>query len=243
VAVSIASDNADRFRRRLRETGLYVDLSDAFLAQTISPYPPEGRRMTPDEAAIEEIARRVVELLDDRTAGHCVRVSDLPLGLADGACARASRMVQSPDVVCLVTPTPTEPWHAEPTKVVEFRNAFERGESTGRLVIFIPAGQRVAAEDSFGRTTFEVVSFTDVFRSVVDRLLDEVERKDPDVAELASEVMEAVKSGRHRARMTVSRGVSCLTRGHTDKREPRRIAPVARSHSRRRACRPERDGA
>jgi hypothetical protein len=37
VAVSIASDNADRFRRRLRETGLYVDLSDAFLAQTIRP--------------------------------------------------------------------------------------------------------------------------------------------------------------------------------------------------------------
>lgn len=150
--------------------------------------------MTPDEAAIEEIARLVVELLDDRTAGHCVRVSDLPFRLADGACARASRMVQSPDVVCLVTPTPTHPWHAEPTKVVEFRNAFERGESTGRLVIFIPAGQRVAAEDSFGRTTFEVVSFTDVFRSVVDRLLDEVERKDPDIAALASEVIEAVKS-------------------------------------------------
>jgi hypothetical protein len=36
-AVAIASDNADRFRRRLRETGLYVDLSDAFLAQTIRP--------------------------------------------------------------------------------------------------------------------------------------------------------------------------------------------------------------
>ena len=70
------------------ETGLYVDLSDAFLAQTIRPrIPPEGRRVTPDEAAIEEIARRVVELLDDRTAGHCVRVSDLPLRLADGACA------------------------------------------------------------------------------------------------------------------------------------------------------------
>lgn len=37
AAVSVAADNADRFRRRLRETGLFVDLSDAFLAQTIRP--------------------------------------------------------------------------------------------------------------------------------------------------------------------------------------------------------------
>ena len=37
VDVSIAADNANRFRRRLRETGLFVDLSDAFLAQTIRP--------------------------------------------------------------------------------------------------------------------------------------------------------------------------------------------------------------
>jgi hypothetical protein len=37
AAVAVASDNADRFRRRLRETGLFVDLSDAFLAQTIRP--------------------------------------------------------------------------------------------------------------------------------------------------------------------------------------------------------------
>ncbi len=37
AAVGVAADNADRFRRRLRETGLFVDLSDAFLAQTIRP--------------------------------------------------------------------------------------------------------------------------------------------------------------------------------------------------------------
>jgi hypothetical protein len=37
AAVAVAADNADRFRRRLRETGLFVDLSDAFLAQTIRP--------------------------------------------------------------------------------------------------------------------------------------------------------------------------------------------------------------
>jgi hypothetical protein len=37
AAVAVATDNATRFRRRLRETGLFVDLSDAFLAQTIRP--------------------------------------------------------------------------------------------------------------------------------------------------------------------------------------------------------------
>lgn len=37
AAVAVGTDNASRFRRRLRETGLFVDLSDAFLAQTIRP--------------------------------------------------------------------------------------------------------------------------------------------------------------------------------------------------------------
>jgi hypothetical protein len=34
---SLLADNTIRFRRRLRETGLFVDLSDAFLAQTVRP--------------------------------------------------------------------------------------------------------------------------------------------------------------------------------------------------------------
>jgi hypothetical protein len=50
----------------------------------------------------------------------------------------------------------------------------------------------MAAEDSFGRTTFEVASFTHIYTSVVDRLRRELERKDPDVARLAEEVAEAV---------------------------------------------------
>ncbi len=37
AAFAVAADNSARFRRRLRETGLFVDLSDAFLAQTIRP--------------------------------------------------------------------------------------------------------------------------------------------------------------------------------------------------------------
>lgn len=37
AAVTVATNNSGLFRRRLRETGLFVDLSDAFLAQTIRP--------------------------------------------------------------------------------------------------------------------------------------------------------------------------------------------------------------
>lgn len=152
--------------------------------------------MTPDEAAVEEVARTVVELVSTRTSGHCIRVADLPLQLADGACARAAALVDAEDTVCLVTTSPSEQWHAEPTKVVELRNASERGETTGRLVIFVPAGQRVAAEDSFGQTTFEVVSFADVYTRVVHRLVAELERRDPDVAEVAAEVIAAVRADR-----------------------------------------------
>ncbi len=83
--------------------------------------------MTPDEAAIEEVATSVAAVASTRSAGHCIRVSDLPFQLADGACSRAAALVNSDDVVCLVTTNPTQPWHAEPTKVVELRNASETG--------------------------------------------------------------------------------------------------------------------
>lgn len=152
--------------------------------------------MTPDDAAVEEVARSIAALAATRTAGHCIRISDLPPQLADGACARATALVAAEDIVCLVTTTPSQPWHAEPTKVVELRNASERGEANGRLIIFVPAGQRVAAEDSFGQTTFEVVSFADVYSRVVDRLVAELERRDPDIAEIAGQVVHAVRADR-----------------------------------------------
>lgn len=153
--------------------------------------------MTPEDVAVEEVARNVAGLIAAREPGHCVRVADLPYALADGACQRARELVTAENVVCLVTPNPTQPWHAEPTKVVELRNASERGEATGRLVIFVPAGQRVAAEDSFGQTTFEVVSFAEVYSRVVDRLLSELERRDPDLAAVAGEVVQAVRSDKN----------------------------------------------
>jgi hypothetical protein len=149
--------------------------------------------LTPNDIAVEEIARRVVQLLADRRPGHCIRISDLPLELADGACEQAAGSVEPPDVVCLVTTEPSRPWHARPTKVVELRNASEQDDKAGRLAIFVPAGQRVAAEDSFGRTTFEVVSFTDIYRRVAERLLSEIERLEPDLAEVAREVIEVVR--------------------------------------------------
>jgi DNA helicase HerA-like ATPase len=152
--------------------------------------------MTPEQAAIDEVAKRVTALVAAREPGHCIRVADLPGELADGACERAAQLVGDDDTVCLVTPMPTAAWHAEPTKVVELRNVSERGEAAGRLVIFVPAGQRVAAEDSFGQTTFEVVSYSDIYETVVDRLLVELERRDPDVAALATEVIAAVRTDR-----------------------------------------------
>lgn len=153
--------------------------------------------MTPEDAAVEEVAESVVQLAATRAPGHCIRVADLPFELADGACARTRDLIGHDDMVCLVTPAPSQPWHAEPTKVVELRNASERGEAKGRLIIFVPAGQRVAAEDSFGQTTFEVVSYADVYSRVAQRLLLELQRCDAETAELAEDVVRQVSADRH----------------------------------------------
>ena len=52
---------------------------------------------------------------------HDIRIADLPPQLADQACGRASQLIQLPDVVCVVTPEPTQAWHVTPTKAVELR--------------------------------------------------------------------------------------------------------------------------
>ena len=141
---------------------------------------------------VETLAQRVLATVHERDAGHCLQVPHIPATLADGACKRLIQDLTRPDVAYVVTAEPTKPWQAKPETVVECRN--EVDETRGRLVVFVPAGVHLAAEDSFGRSTFEVMDVSDLYGSVSRRLRDELEVIAPDLIERVDAVIAAART-------------------------------------------------
>ena len=144
--------------------------------------------MTVHHHLVDVIARNVVQTLIHRDSGHCLQVPYLPRELADDVAERVYRDLVAPDGVALVQSDPTALWHAKPTKIVELRNAVEA--TGGRLVIFLVAGQHVAAEDSFGESTFEIYDLQAVYPQLVDDLLQRLEEQDPNVGQLARGIID-----------------------------------------------------
>ena len=110
-------------------------------------------------------------------------------------------------------------WQARPAKVVELRNKAE--ETGGRLIVFVPAGQHLAAEDSFGRSTFEVLDVSDLHTDVTERLRRQLQALAPDLVERAEDVIAVVRRDeRFRRRRSGSR---CLLGQHSR-------TPIGRRH-------------
>jgi hypothetical protein len=141
-----------------------------------------------DEGLIDTIVATVEAVVRDRAAGHCIQVPHLPAKVAEQVAKRLWERLPVPDLVRLVRTSPTQPWHASPTKVVELRNSLD--ESPGRLVVFVEAGQLLAAEDSFGSSTFEIVEVSDAHSSLVARLVRGLEEDAPDIASRVISVVE-----------------------------------------------------
>lgn len=120
---------------------------------------------------------RLTELLGSRASGHCMRVNDLDLDLAVRLCGRLRAEAPNSEVVILgdgdTTATPPE-LIVTSTKLVELRNPLPDGTQRPPLLVFIPAGIRAAAEDSFGIATFEDIPLGDVYRELRHRLLKEL---------------------------------------------------------------------
>ena len=142
----------------------------------------------------QEVVRAVCEKLTttmaSRKAGHCLQVPHLSRNLADRTCERLQGSLKSGDNACVIVLDPSRPWHATPTKAVELRNLAEA--AGGQLVIFVPAGEQLAAEDSFGVSTFEVIETGDVYRRVTRTLLERIESQAPAVAARAEEIVRSV---------------------------------------------------
>ena len=144
------------------------------------------------QEVVVALCEKLVNTMTGRGAGHCLQVPHLSRNLADATCERLQRSLSTGDHACVIVPNASRPWHATPTKAVELRNLAE--SAGGRLVIFVPAGEQLAAEDSFGVSTFEVVDTSDIYRRVSRTLLERVEAQAPGVAHRAEEIVRSVSN-------------------------------------------------
>jgi DNA helicase HerA-like ATPase len=143
---------------------------------------------------VEALAERVLRRLRSRGPGHCLQIPNVPLDVADAACRLVTKELSEPDLARVVVGPDIKltAWRSPPASIVEIRNASE--ESGGKLALFVPAGQHVAVEDSFGRSTFEVVELDDLYEVVVESLRRRLQTVAPDLAERAETVVGAVAS-------------------------------------------------
>jgi hypothetical protein len=146
-----------------------------------------------EQHVVDAVATRVVEHLNDRGSGHCVQVANLPRDVADLACARTHAVLEGRgDFARLVVQgDPAESWHATPTKIVELRNHVD--DRNSRLVVFIPAGEHLAVEDSFGESTFETLDVGDLYRTIAAELSEKLVRDAPELGERADEVVTVLR--------------------------------------------------
>ena len=153
--------------------------------------------MTPDEAAIEEVATSVAAVASTRSAGRCIRVSDLPFQLADGACSRAAALVNSDDVVCLVTTNPTR--HGTPNRQRSSNSAMPRRLARLRTLGHIRPGLASAWPRKTASASQPLRScplLMSIRTSSID-CLPSWRRRDTDVAEITAEVVAAAKGNCH----------------------------------------------
>lgn len=140
------------------------------------------RELQPQEltaALTSDLAPRLDKLLNERTDGHCMRVSDLDKNLMIQLCERVRQLQPTAQVYVLTNESgkgvPAK-LAVTSTKLVELRNPHPDGTQRPPLLIFIPNELRTAAEDSFGIATFEAVELGDVYQRLAVELLQALPR-------------------------------------------------------------------
>ncbi|MFI9463272.1 methylation-associated defense system ATP-binding protein MAD8 [Streptomyces xiamenensis] len=149
------------------------------------------------EALESVLVPQLAKITGERGAGHCMRVTDVEPELAAALVRRLRGALGPGATVCLLCPAeelaPDRPLHdvgVSSTKLVELRNRSEGdGALPGPLLVFVPPGTRVSAEDSFGVATFEEIPLGDAYSHLAGHLLDQVpQRLRPAVDELLAAV-------------------------------------------------------
>ncbi|MFD4737000.1 hypothetical protein ACFWNQ_06440 [Streptomyces virginiae] len=170
----------------------------------------EVREQDLTDALEEMLVPRLAELLRQRQAGHCARITDVDSLLA----ARLTRglrsaLGQAAQVYVLgVPPDVPADVAVSSTKLVELRNP-ETLNSGDRLrpplLAFVPPGTHASAEDSFGVATFEQINLGNVYAELAVRLHDALPTDLRDGASQLFEVLDEVSAQDRSRHMVDSR--------------------------------------
>jgi len=126
--------------------------------------------------AVEELLLpRLAGALREKTAGHCMRVTDLDRDLMVALAKGLRKEAPSATVHVLADGAPSDDdLYVSSTKLVELRNPLADGSLRPPLCVFLPVNLRTSAEDSFGRATFEEFPVGDSYQALLRRLLERV---------------------------------------------------------------------
>ncbi|MCD6049707.1 MAG: hypothetical protein K0Q55_1110, partial [Verrucomicrobia bacterium] len=129
-------------------------------------------------AALETVlVPDLVDLLSRRTAGHCMRITDLDRELMLRLCGALRSRSTGATIVILADEalrTQAPDFAVSSTKLVELRNPLANDELRPPLLVFVPNDLKASAEDSFGVATFEEIPVRDVYRKVIDAVRAEL---------------------------------------------------------------------
>lgn len=125
-------------------------------------------------AALEDVLfDELIELLNTRQPGHCMKVTDLDRELMQSLCRRLRDAL--PDYLVYILSKDAireDPFAATSAKIVELRNPLPDGLLRPPLLVFISNDLRTSSEDSFGVATFEEVRIGHVYETLRKNLLE-----------------------------------------------------------------------
>lgn len=143
----------------------------------------------------ELVVDRVIDTVDAREAGHCMRVEDLPINVIRAACERLTAELGPGASVYLVTRHPSLAYERDPGQIVELRNASETApDEAGVLVVFVPPNERLAAEDSIGSTTFERIVIDDLEQNAYQEALQRLGKVDLEIRRTVESIADLALS-------------------------------------------------
>lgn len=126
-----------------------------------------------NEAVAGLLYPRIESVMCNRGPGHCMRITDLDDEVMESVCKELRRVKPDGNIFILGTQDQESlPFRVTSTKLVELRNPDANEELRQPLLVFLPTSLRTSAEDSFGIATFEDLSFTDIYRDLIESLLD-----------------------------------------------------------------------
>lgn len=128
---------------------------------------------------------RLRATLEQAGPGQRMRVTTLPEAVMDRLCL-ALQGDDRWEARALTAAPSGEPWRATATKIIELRNALERP-----LLVFIPPGLRIAAEDSLDIATFTELSLHTMSTVLVSTLL---ERLPPELASVVRDELDYLRT-------------------------------------------------